>query len=325
MIPIRPQFLLVVFALLVPAARPGAASESQSRERYQAVATSYQQADSSGKRQILEELLARSDAAASVTTSGAELKHLRERNRAILDRAVQGREITDGGLLELLAEVDDQEQRAIAKLRRDFAFSTAQAFHDDRTEFDKWHDAWERIENRYQRDGRPVAWQKRMIDWLALASARQAQVRIARTHPGNSVPRSLSRPRQLPGGADLQHSELESRIAGYNLAVSRLFSELHSKEAWTVDDLGRAAAELANLSTTHHDLNLHWKLLPQNLQAQQTPLRSLDEVIPLLARRTAERRRELEKNAANSPRAAWELRRLDEVSRRLATLAAPRN
>jgi hypothetical protein len=325
MIPVRPQFLLVGFALLVAAALPGAASEPRGGERYQAAAMSYQQADAADKRRFLEDLLSRSDAAAAVSASGAQLKHLRERNWAILDRAAQGRELSNGGLLELLAEVDDQEQRAIAKLRRDFAFSTAQAFHDNHAEFDKWHDAWERIESRYQLDGRPLAWQKRMIDWLALASARQAQVSIARLHTGTSTSRSL--PRQIPsrGGANIQHSELESRIAGYNLAVSRLFSKLHTQEAWTVDDLGRAAAELADLSTTRHDLNLYWKLLPADSQARQSPLRSVDDVIPLLARRTAERRRELETTAADSPRAAWELRRLDEVSRRLATLATPRS
>ncbi len=325
MIPVRPQFLPLVVALLFAAALTGAASELQDGQRYQVAARSYQQADAAGKRRFLEDLLSRSDAAMAITASGAQLERLRDRNRAILDRATQGRELSDGGLLVLLAEVDDQEQRAIARLRRDFAFSTAQAFHDDRFEFDKWHDAWERIEDRYQQDGRPLAWQKRMIDWLALASARQAQVSIAKLHPGNRTPGVL--PQKVPprGGATIRHSELESRIAGYNLAVSRLFSELHTKGAWKVDGLGRAAAELADLSTTRHDLTLYWKLLPRDAQARQTPLRSLDDVIPLLARRTAERRRELEKTAADSPRAAWELRRLDEVSRRLATLATPRS
>lgn len=325
MILFRPELLLVGIAVLLAAAPSSSASEPQNGLRYQEAARDYRHSDASGKRQFLAGLMSRHDAASSVTTSGAELKRLRERNRAILDRAATGRELSDSGLLELLAEVDAQEQHAIAKLRRDFAFSTAQAFYDNRADFDKWHDAWERIESRYQQDGCPLALQKRMIDWLALASARQAQISVARLQLGGSRRGSL--PERIPTQrkADIQHSELESRIAGYNLAVSRLFSELHSKRAWSVEDLGRAAGELADLATTRHDLNLYWNLLPRGSQARQTPLRSLDDVIPLLARRTAERRRELVHMAADSPRAAWELRRLDEVSRRLATLATPRS
>lgn len=323
MIPVRPQILLVGFAVLLAAAQSVSASEPQSQQRYQEAAGAYRQSDAAGKRKFIDDLVSRYDAASSVTMSGAELKRLRERSRAILNRALEGRELSDSGLLQLLAEVDFEEQRAIAKLRRDFAFSTAQAFHDNRPEFDKWHDAWERIESRYQLDGRPLVLQNRMIDWLALASARQAQISIARLQPSG---KRVSVPPKIPPtrGANIQHPELESRITGYNLAVSRLFSELHTKKDWSVEDLGQATAELADLATTNHDLNLYWKLLPSESQTRQTPLRSLDDVIPLLARRTTERRRALEQKSADSPRAAWELRRLDEVSRRLATLAAPR-
>lgn len=324
MIPVRPPILLVTFVLLIAAALPTAANQPPSAPRYRESAKAYHESDAAGKRQLLEDLLTRSDAACSIIMRGSDLDRMRQRNRAILDRAAQGRELSTGGLLELLAEVDAQEQRAIAKLRRDFEFSTAQAFHDNRAEFDRWHDAWDRIETRYQQDGRPLAWQQRMIDWLALASARQAQVSVARLHSGASAPDSS--PRRTPPirGPNIQHDELESRIAGYNLAVSRLLSELHTRQAWAVEDLARAAGELAELATTRHDLDLYWKLLPRESQTRLTTLRSLDDVIPLLARRTAERRRALEHSAADSPRAAWELRRLDEVSRRLATLATPR-
>lgn len=323
MIPVRPQILIALFGFVLAPALPVAATEGPTIERYRDAAGEYQRADAAGKLRFLEDLLARSNAAASVTSTGAELSRVRKRNRAILERAAQGRELTGGGLLELLAEVDAQEQRALAKLRRDFAFSTAQAFHDNRAEFDKWHDAWERIEQRYEDRGRPLAWQQRMIDWLALASARQAQISLARTHP-DLMPRPRPKTTPLGRGPNIQLRELEARIAGYNLAAARLFSELHAKQTWSVEELGTAAGELTDLATLRHDLDLYWKLLPEESQARIVPLRTLDDVIPLLARRTVERRRALEVEAANSPRAAWELRRLDEVSRRLATLAMPR-
>lgn len=323
MIPVRTYLLPVAFAMLLAPALPAWAIAPVSGERFQAEVIAYQQADTRGKREFLETLLARSDAAASVIFKGAKLHQVRQRNAAILERAAEGRELTSAGLVALLGEVDDQEHAAIAKLRRDFAFSTAQAFHDNRAEFDKWHDAWERIEKRYNQDGRPQAWQPRMIDWLALATARQAQSNIAKRHPKLAT---KAPPRTAPRGPapNIRSDELEARIAGYNFAVSRLFSELHAQKQWTIDELGGAAGELASLVTTRHDLTLYWRLLPEEQQARLTPLRTLDDLIPLLARRTADRRRALENEAADSPRAAWELRRLDEVSRRLATLASPR-
>jgi hypothetical protein len=332
MIAIRPHVLLLAASLGIVAALTALANElpaARDQGRYRVAAQTYREANTAGKQRMIEHLLARSNAAASVTSSGADLQRVQDRNREILDRVAQGRELSDGGLLQLLAEVDSREQLAIAKLRRDFAYSTAQAFHDNRAEFDKWHDAWDRIEQRYQRDGRPLDWQQRMIDWLALASARQAQISIAQIsiaqlRPSKSSPSVVPRPILPRRGPNIQQTELEARIAGYNLAVSRVFAELHEQKHWTVEELGRAAGELNDLTTTRHDLNLYWELLPAEAKAEATPLRPLDEVISLLAARTAQRRRELERTAANSPRDAWELRRLDEVSRRLATLAAPR-
>jgi hypothetical protein len=309
--------------ILVAAALQAAGAAPQQTGRYQAAAREYQEANSVGKLQFLQGLFARSESAVSVSLDRAEQERIGKRHQAILYRAAKGSELTNSALMQLLAEADEHEQHAIKKLQRDFAFSSAQAFHDNRFEFDRWHDAWDRIEKRYEQDGRPIAWQSRMIDWLALASARQAQISVARLHADRSAKRQPLPASRSPE-TRIQLRELESRIAGYNLAVSRLFSDLHRGRTWTVEELARAAGELTELATTRHDLQLYWKLLPEDYQAQIVPLRTLDDVIPLLARRTAQRRRDLETAAGDSPRTAWELRRLDEVSRRLATLATPR-
>ncbi len=320
---IHPHPLVCAMTVAMVVAVSVRASEPPANERYQNAARAYHSADSRGKLQFLESLLSRSDAACSVSMHGAPLERQRARNRAILSRAAEGRELTSGGLEELLAEVDEHEQRAIAKLLRDYTFSTAQAFHDNRVEFDRWMDAWERIERRYEQDERPLAWQPRMIDWLALATARQAQFSIARLGLEDAPRTAQPRTRAVPPrrGPSIQQAELEARITGYNLAAARLLSELHAQRTWSVEALGHAAAELGDLSMARHDLHLYWDLLPPSVQAHMTPLRPLENMISQLAAHASDRRRELEQTSNESPRAAWELRRLNEISRRLATLS----
>jgi hypothetical protein len=66
--------------------------------------------------------------------------------------------------------------------------------------------------------------------------------------------------------------------------------------------------------------------LPAKTRARMTPLQPIDGAISLLAARTSTRRRELESHDGEiGARAQWELRRLDDVSRRLATLASTRS
>lgn len=312
-------------ALLLAAALPAAPTVERVSEggRYERLATPYLEADAHGKLRFLEDLLLRrSDSAIRVYLPPAELERQRGRNREILSLAAQGRELTQSGLLKLLAEVDRQEQEAIQKLRRDYAYSTAQAFHGNRTEFDKWSEAWRRIEQAWQQDGRPFDWQPRMIAWLGQASAQQAEISLAVRRDRNPLLGAIP-PRT---GPRIQQMELEARIAGYNLALSRLISELHLRSDWSVEQLGASAGELADLATTRHDLSLYWNLLPGARRAHMTPLDPLDDAISLLASRTSKLRRQLESASADhSPRTAWELRRLDEVSRRLATLAGPRS
>ncbi len=305
-------------------------------ERYQRLAAPYQQADAAGKQRWLEDLLLhRSDPAGRVFLSAEDLERLRARHLAILGRSAAGDELSDSGVVRLLAEVDAQEQAAIARLQRDYAFATAAAFHNNRDAFHKWSDAWRAIERQWLAAGQPFAWQPRMIAWLQQASSRQAQL----TKPG--APRtaqpaapSFTRRQATPSiraipprmGPKIQHDELQSRITGYNLALSRFISELHTRNTWNAEDLSHAANELSDLAAARHDLSLYWGLLPADVRARTTPLEPMDPAISLLAARTSERRRELEVSSAGlSSRSAWELRRLDEISRRLATLAPPRS
>ena len=297
-------------------------------ERYQQLAVPYQQADAASKQRWLEDLLLnRSEPAGQVFLSTQGLEQLRTRHRAILSRSAAGHELSDNGVVRLLAEVDAQEQAAIAKLQRDYAFAAAAAFHNNRDAFDKWSDAWHAIEHQWLAAGQPFAWQPRMIGWLQQANSRQAQVAkpAAPSFTRRQAPPSI---RAIPPrmGPKIQYDELQARISGYNLALSRFISELHTRNTWTAEDLGHAASDLSDLATARHDLTLYWGLLTADARARTTPLESIDPAISLLAVRTSQRRRELEiRPASETSRAGWELRRLDEVSQRLAKLAPPRS
>ncbi len=311
---------------------PAWAAESPS-QRYQRLAVSYEQADAAGKqRWLVDLLLHRSDRACRVYLVADDLQRIRARHRAILLRAAAGSELSDSGVQRLLAEVDTEEQHAIDRLQRDYEFATAQAFHDNRDQFERWHNAWHAIESKWLAAGQPFSWQPKIIAWLQQAGERQARLEPpvpSKSTAERAVPRPVSPTIRVippPLRASIRHDELEARIAGYNLALSRLISDLHMQHTWTAEELGHAANELAELATVRHDLTLYWELLPLDHRARMPSLEALESAVSLLAARTAQRRRKLEVSAASANSdTAKELRCLDEVSRRLATLAATRS
>ena len=97
------------------------------------------------------------------------------RHRRILDRARVGREFTSEGLERILAEIDQQEKQAIEKLGRDFEFSTAQTYHEERALFEKHMRAWKTMHGRWQAGGEPFDWQPKILAWLERALNRQQQ------------------------------------------------------------------------------------------------------------------------------------------------------
>ncbi len=295
--------------------------QSEDTGRYESLLVAYELADQATRYQWLEQLLTRSEYAARFSLTETELQTLRTRHRTILARVVAGDELTNHGVKQLIAEVDHHEQQAITRLSADFQYATAQAFHHNRAEFARWTTAWQRIDHAWRGQNQPLDWQPRIVDWLGRMSSRQQQAALAAQ--GDKTP---IRPIAPHTGPKIQIDELRARIVGYNLAISRLVAELHSRSAWSTEDLGHAANELADLAAARHDLELYWSLLPPRQQTNLSKLEPLDGAIALLTARTSNRRQQLQKGTNESQdRTAWELRRLDEVSRRLATLASSRS
>jgi len=98
--------------------------------------------------------------------SASELTRQQARHQAILDRLNKGRHLSTAGLAQLLAEVDAQERLAISRLWRDLEFSTAQAFHNQRSEFEKRMDARREVLRRWNGAGQPWEEQDHLLTWL---------------------------------------------------------------------------------------------------------------------------------------------------------------
>ncbi len=321
---------LLVAALPWPAAVAG---QGDAR-RYHEQQIVYDQLDSSARASWLGRLLVeRAEPAAQIYMDREQLAQLRERHRAILSRAAAGRELSERGLVTLLSEVDRQEQAAIDYLARDYEFATARAFHRNRAEFERWNGAWRSIEREWYQAGRPFSWQPRLIQWLELAedqypgaasvaadTPQPSAQRSTRTGAATAEPRTVATPSSAP---HFQVGELEARITGFNLEVARLVAQLHEQRQWTATELQRAVDQLSDLATRRADLLLYWRMLPSESPARSRRLEPLDGAIALLAARTSQRRKAVETGGDGS-RGDWELRRLEDVSRRLAMLAEPR-
>jgi len=331
------NLLLGLIAAL--AAAPGAAADAPAR--YGAPIAEYQRLSPAERHAWLQHLLiGRGEAAARTAMSADEFRRLQERDQNILERSAAGRELSPEGLARLLAEVDRAERLAIEKLRRDFAFATARAYHDNRAAFDRRSEAWRRIEQHWNQTGQSFSWQPRILRWLDKNAPRQTETIARRPPPPAIAPQANTSPRRAPqtanrpiqrtpasagqpSGPRVDQGELLARIAGYNMALARMIVELNEQQHWTVLELDRAAGELSELTSTRADLAIYRELVPPQDRKLLPTLDSPQTAISLLARRTADRRRQLESpdHAATPEYAAWELRRLERVSQRLASFA----
>jgi hypothetical protein len=118
----------------------------------------------------------RSQPACRIAYAPAEVQRQQRRQQAVLAKLRTGRELSNAGLVRLLSEVDAHERAAIGRLWRDFEFSTAQAFHQQRGEFEKRMDARRAMSKRWQDAGQPWQQQPALIGWLQASVAAQQQI-----------------------------------------------------------------------------------------------------------------------------------------------------
>jgi hypothetical protein len=117
---------------------------------------------------------------------------------------------------------------------------------------------------------------------------------------------------------------LAARIAGVNLALRTLEGELEEKHEWSAEQLHGVLSRLDILMLRQKDLGLFRDLVPPREQAKAGAIESPRQALAALAARIAEARSRLRGAEADGGDAACRtaLRRLDELSDRLAVLAS---
>lgn len=123
-----------------------------------------------------------------------------------------------------------------------------------------------------------------------------------------------------PETVEIKVDELSARIKGFNLTIRTLEGELNEKEDWNAAQLESLADRFSVLVTRRGDLNLFRQAVPERQQQAIDQLVGLKGVFSLFAGHIAAARRQAEGLESDTERQT-ELKRLDEVSRRLAQLA----
>lgn len=169
----RPYLLCALVAIVSPAA-VRAESAVVVPPRLAAAVHQFERLDRQQQTAWLGTLfLQRSLPACRIAYPPAEVQRQQRRHQAVLERIAAGRQLKTEGLVRLLGEVDRQERAAIHRLWRDFEFSTAQAFHQQRGAFEKRMDARRAVLQRWHDAGQPWQQQPALIRWLQVAVAQQ--------------------------------------------------------------------------------------------------------------------------------------------------------
>ncbi len=169
----------------------------------------------------------------------------------------------------------------------------------------------------------------KLVDRPALAAARTTlEPTLPDTPPVAEpsatpvpVPVPLPTTPAMPSRVNLR--ELAARIAGNNLAVSALESELDKEQTWTAEKLEPLLARLRRLSVRTADLQLYQDLVPQKDRWLVGEAESPQSLVSQLAVRIVEARAPLTSDqfvGSDADRAA-QLDRLERLSRSLAELA----
>jgi hypothetical protein len=118
---------------------------------------------------------------------------------------------------------------------------------------------------------------------------------------------------------DLQ--QLAERVQGFNQAFRGLTGKLQNEGVWTIDQLADTLAELADLADRRSQLSLYLDIISADERGQTGNLASLDAAVALLGGKIFAAR---EQPPENPRQRDFHASALDELSRRLALLAAKR-
>ncbi len=308
-------------------------------DRLERAIDEYSQLDVAAQQRWLSDLFRfRSEPACRLTMKPSEIERQLVRQRVVLDRIADGRQLSTAGLHQLLTEIDVQETQAIANLERTFHRAIEETLADDPAEIERRLKLWNDILSVWKDAGRPWEEQPKLIHWLESAIAHQKAFSHGRLPAAPRSGSTLLDPiptttadanqpvRPLPPPVDVK--ELRVRIEGYNLALTDLLAKLYGQEQWRADQLETVIEAMEDLAAVRADLGLYWNVLPAAARSVLKPIEPLEPAISLAASKTAAARKQLEQPTAVRNRGddqRLQLQRLERISRRLAELTTSKN
>jgi hypothetical protein len=269
------------------------------------------------------------------------------------------KQITADLLQTLIDQTEEREDIAIRRLVRDYRKQVLDTFAGQNDKIAEYQNAGEKVYESWQAAGEPFEQQDLILDWLEQAirntapksigpipsppkfsastkvmSAKSLEKKTDPVYPAPEIPAKPATPaitiKNSPPekrAADVStvkvnHGELSARIAGLNMNLRALETELDEQKNWSAVQLTEKIAKLKTLVQQRKDLQIVRDLLSEEEQKFIEKLRSPRAVIAQLGQHIADLRMKLtERNAAEPSKAhSDDLAALEQLSKDLAGL-----
>jgi len=128
----------------------------------------YRKLDRDGQTRQIEHLLRdRTEQAALVAEGSKAALALQSRHDEIIQRVRDGKKLSDDGLNTLLDDAAAMQHQAVERLARRYRIAVYEAFRTQRYEYERFTEAWRRVEMLWQTAGSPADEQGKLIAWLS--------------------------------------------------------------------------------------------------------------------------------------------------------------
>ena len=232
-----------------------------------------------------------------------------EKERLAFAARLRQQPLSDDLLKELIEQTDEREKITIARSAGVYRKLVFEIFAGQQKKIFERQHAWEQLYKSWKKAEKPFEQQDRLLDWLekavqALASKNAAPIPPApkftpdpkeQSIPlGQKTAEHVGRIEQKPSpgknpaagvsntktsAVEVNREELAARIAGLNMNLRALETELDEQKEWNVDQLTQKIGKLKTLVQQRNDLSIVRDLLSDEDQKYLVKFRSTCAVV----------------------------------------------
>jgi hypothetical protein len=258
-----------------------------------------------------------------------------EQERLNTAALLRQKQLTAELLKKLIAQTDEREKIAIARLVRAYRSQVLETFPRQQDKIFERQNAWDKVYESWEKAEEPFDQQDQLLDWLEKAMHAVAPKNIGpippppkftpdpKVKPAKSNPKKTTLP-EKKSEVEVNRDELSTRIAGLNLNLRALETELDEQKNEDVDQLTAKMAKLKTLAQQRKDLMAVRDLLGEEDRKYIVKPQPPRAVIAQMGQHIAELRTKLSdgKPADRTATHSADLDKLDQLSKDLAALAA---